>query len=53
MGSEVMLYEQFSEADQLDLSAEALAQAGATIRKNLPACRDERGAGTEVLGYEE
>ena len=43
MGSEVMLYEQFAEADQLE----------ATIKKNLPACRDERGADREGLGYGE
>jgi len=42
MGSEVMLYEQFAEADQFDLPAGASAQAEATIRKNL-----------EVLGYGE
>jgi hypothetical protein len=36
------LYEQFSEADQLDLPAEASVQAGATIKRNL-----------EVLGYGE
>ncbi len=35
------LYEQHAEADQLDLPAEAPAQAGSTIKKNL-----------EVLGYE-
>ena len=28
------LYEQFAEADQHDLPAEASAQAGATVRKN-------------------
>jgi len=35
MSDEAMLYEQFAEADQLDLPAGASAQAGATIRKNL------------------
>jgi hypothetical protein len=30
-----MLYEQFAEADQIDLLAEVSAQAGATIKKNL------------------
>jgi len=42
MGSEVMLHEQFAEADRLALHAGASAQAGATIKKNL-----------EVLGYGE
>ena len=42
MGSEIMMYEKFAEADQTDLPAEASAQAGATIRKNM-----------EVLGYGE
>jgi hypothetical protein len=35
-----MLYKKFAEADQFDLPAEASAQAGATIKRNL-----------EVLGY--
>lgn len=33
--------EQFAEADQLET----------IIRKNFPACHDERGAGREALGY--
>jgi len=57
-----MLYEQFAclcvarrqaEADQLDLPAEASAQAGAAIKRNLPAFRSRFGAGREVLGYGE
>ena len=42
MGADARLYEQFAEADRLDLPAEVSAQAGATIKKNL-----------EVLGYGE
>jgi hypothetical protein len=37
----MMESEQFAEADQLET----------TIRKNFPACHDERGAGREALGY--
>ena len=40
MESEITPQTKFAEADQLDLPAEASAQAGATIKKNL-----------EVLGY--
>jgi hypothetical protein len=52
LGSEYFLSQQFTETDQLDLPAEASAQAGATIKRNLPACRS-LGAGREVLGYGE
>jgi len=47
------LYKQFAEADRLDLPARVPAQAGATIKRNLPACRSRFGAGREVLGYGE